>query len=270
MDSSAQNFVTVNEILADVLKLVDDERYELASKGHYTSQIQQALEGLAFDTFFQKIRKSFDFPVETLGLPMPIGAFNIKEAYLFHGTECDISNSQKVWHKANYFTRGNGFFAKNKGHNHDPFIESSGYGGSDRQGYAKSVHSHGAAENAFYYNVVDGIVMFSSACRAYPKVHLVYNGTGCEIGDIPVIPIFLREAVKDYTTEVTLRIKMAKEPKTWTTLWQIYEKRLNRDEEYGMGQGSWFRAAQRIRNMSKGERDDLFEYLGSSSWSKGF
>lgn len=268
MNTSKHNFVTVDEILSDVLKLVDDERYEIHNKGYYTSLIQQALEGLAFDTFFQELSESFDFPVNDLILPMPIGSFNIRKVYLFSGTDCDISRSQKVWRKSGYNTRGNGYFSDNKGVNHDPFIENAQ---SNRlSSIYPTRHKESAVERTFFYNVVEGMVMFSSQCRAYPKVHLIYNGTGCELGAIPIIPLFLREAVSDFITEVTLRIKMAKDPRTWTTLWQIYDKRLNRDQQYGFGQGSWYRAEMRVKTMSLDERTSLNEYFGRSQWSNGF
>ena len=111
--------------------------------------------------------------------------------------------------------------------------------------------------------------MFSSVCRNFPRVHVVYNGTGCEIGDIPIIPLFLREAVKDYVTEVTLRIMMAKDMKRWSGLWQIYETKLNRDQQHGIAQGSWYRAEMRVKTMSSVERSDLAEYYGRSSWQRG-
>lgn len=267
MDASKNNFVTVNEILSDTLKLVDDERYEVNSKGYYTSMVQQALEGLAFDTFFDVRHDDFDFPTDTLGLEMPIGTFNVKHVYLFTGTKCDITRSQKVWHKSNYFTNGKGYFADNKGNNNqDPFYPSNTFG--RRQAIdTPRVRQEANVENNFFYNVQNGIIMFSSKCRAFPKVHLVYNGTGCDIGDIPVIPLFLREAVSDFITEFTLRIRMAKQDgKMWMNLWQIYDKRLNKDGQYGLGQGSWYKAEMRIKNMSNGERSDIFEYLSKNAW----
>ena len=57
MDLSPHNFVSVNEILADVLKIVKDSSFKLNSKGWYTSQIQQALEELSFNTFFNDVNQ---------------------------------------------------------------------------------------------------------------------------------------------------------------------------------------------------------------------
>lgn len=200
---------------------------------------------------------------------MPIGAFNIRDIYLYEGTTCDIARSQKVWWKRNYYTNGNGYFADNKGNNHnDPFMPSNTIGRMAKDG---PVTRHRASvENHFFANTQNGIIMFSSACRVFPKVHLVYNGTGCEIGDVPFIPLFLREAVIDFASEATLRIRMAKpDGKGYAALWQIYDKRLNRDQQYGMGQGSWYRANDRVKSMSTAEKSDLYEYLNRNQWQNG-
>ena len=96
MDFSRQSFVTVNEILADVLKIVKDSSFKVNSRGFYVSQIQQALEELSFDTYFDERSEVFEVPAD-LRLDMPKGAFNLKNMYLFNGTECDISRSQNVY-----------------------------------------------------------------------------------------------------------------------------------------------------------------------------
>lgn len=266
MDTSKNNFVTVNEILSDVLKLVDDERYETNSKGYYVSLIQQALEELSFDTFFDERTANFDFPTDSLCLEMPIGSFNIKHIYLFSGSECDIINSQKVWWKKNYFTRGNGYFADNKGNNNnDPFFPSDGHGKRINSIYSKNVRE--SVENHYYYNIQNGLIMFSSKCRVFPKVHVMFNGTGCDLGEIPIIPLFLREAVKLFVVEYTFAIKSAKpDGKQWISLWQLYSQKLNRE---GIGEGTWYRAIDRVRSMSNSERDDLFEYLNRNAWQQG-
>ena len=267
MDTSKYNFVTVNEMLSDVLKLVDDERYETNSKGYYTSLIQQALEQLAFDTFFDERRESFPFP-DNLCLDMPAGAFNLKHVYLFDGTTCDVTNSRKVWWKNNYYTRGNGYFADNKGNNgNDPYFPSNSYGRrSEHPDIAESLRNRTSVENHYFYNIQNGIIMFSSACKVYPKVHIVYNGVGCDLGDVPIIPLFLREAVMDFVTEFTLRIKMAKpDGRVWYSLWQIYDKKLDRS---GFN-GSWHSAELRVKSMSISEKTDLFEYFGKNQWQSG-
>jgi hypothetical protein len=87
MDLSPKNFVSIDIILADVLKTVDDASTKLNSKGWYTSQIQQALEELSFDTFFDERNANFDVPKD-LRLELPEGAFNLRKVYLFNGNSC--------------------------------------------------------------------------------------------------------------------------------------------------------------------------------------
>ena len=276
MDASKHNFVTVNEILSDVLQLVGDSGMRVLSKGFYVSQIQQALEGLAFDNFFDLKRESFPFPTQDLRLEMPLGAFNLREIYLFNGADCDIVKSQKVWHKRNYYTEGVGYLANNKGdNNNDPFYPSIGYGNryadsgaAISQGVIGPRGDRNSVENHYFYNIQNGIIMFSSACRGWQKVNLVFNGTGTIIGDEPIIPLFLREAVKDYVCEVALRARLMEDPKV-QSIWAIYDRNLNRDEKYGIGFGSWARAEYRVKSMSKAARSDLYEYLGRPSWGTG-
>lgn len=273
MDISKDSFLTANEILSDVLKWVDDERYEINSSGFYISLVQQALEGLAFDTFFDTKQFDCPFPKDDLRLEMPIGSFNMKHIYIYNGASCDIRQAQKVWYKANYYrTGGKGqYFADNRATgSRDPFFPNHGV-------HDREIHLHnpmniprpGNLDHTYFYNIQNGIIVFSSVCRNFEKVHLEFNGTGCDIGEVPIIPQFLREAVQDFVAESTLRIRMAKDSRAWSSLWSVYAKRLNRDQEYGIATGSWYRAGYRVRNMSASKRADLLEYFGSSQWQKG-
>ena len=62
MNISKENMISPLEILSDVLKLADDESFKDNSKGYYMSLIQQALQELAFDTFFDVRTEFFDVP----------------------------------------------------------------------------------------------------------------------------------------------------------------------------------------------------------------
>ena len=125
MNISAENMISPEEILADVLKLAGDESFKDNSKGYYYSLIQQALQELAFDTYFDQRTEFFDVP-ENLNLPMPMGAFNLREMYLYNGTECNFSTAQNVYWKRNYFTKGNGSLSRDKGtsNSSDPFFQN--------------------------------------------------------------------------------------------------------------------------------------------------
>ncbi len=164
MDISKYSFVTVNEILSDALKNVDDERMEINSKGYYTSLVQQALEGLAFDTFFDIKQEDFIFPKDNLSLEMPIGAFNIKHVYIFNGASCDIRQAQKVWYKANYYrTGGKGaYFADNRASgSRDPFFPSHSHQSRENHLHnPMNIPRPGNLDNQYFYNIQNGIIIF--------------------------------------------------------------------------------------------------------------
>lgn len=263
MNSSEQSYLKLDDILSVVLPMVNDLEYRDAPKGFYTSMVQKALEELGMDTFFDERRESFDLPGETLTLPLPKGCFNVRNIYLFNGDECNISNSIKVWWKRNYFTRGNGYIANDKfGNTADPFF-------TDHFGIATAVNKNlirwDTKQSAkFFYGIQMGNIMFSSYCRGVAnKVMIHYNGTGCDLGDMPFIPVLLRTAVEDYVIESILRMKMAKDMSV-RNLWAIYDKKLRQPYE-----GSWEKAETRIKTMNSSQRNELFEYLSRPSSADG-
>jgi len=248
MNASKFNFVTANEILADVLKLVRDADFKLLSRGYYISQIQQALEELAFDTYFDEKHEAFDIP-ENFRIEMPKGMFNIKNMYLFNGDICDIASSTPVWYKANFINgkSGSGYVANNKGNNTDPFTR--------RLGVDPMLNS-----GLYYYAIQNGEIMLSSNCGNYQKLFVHYNGTGGDVGEVPFIPLFLRQAVKDYVTVNALEVRIAEselsEMSRWSNLLSYHKNNL--EEHYD---GSWAKAEKRVRKLDMKERKDIKEYM---------
>ena len=233
MNISKHNMISPEEILSDVLKLANDESMKDNSKGYYLSLIQQALQELAFDTFFDIRNESFPVP-KKLRLDMPKGAFNIREIYLFNGTECNINNSQIVYWKRNYITKGNGFVARDKGlNNNDPFYNNRTLGISGGDPSLRRVNTNSSITQAYYFNVQAGEIMFSSNCRNFENVFIVYNGTGCDIGEVPFIPQLFREAIKSWVLDPVYTVKMAMSEgganfNKWQTLWSMNDKKLNK------------------------------------------
>ncbi len=262
MNQSIESFVTVNHILADVLRLVKDDDFRVQSKGWYTSQIQQALEELSFDTYFNELNEDFAVP-EDLRLPMPKGAFNIRQIYLFNGTKCVIGqNSQVVYHKRNYFTGGKGFLSRNKlnTNNRDPFYRNETSPHNVRNRAAKGDDAR-AITDLYFYNVQNGLIMLSESAKRFERIFIVFNGVSTDIGEAPAIPSFLRQAVKDFTAEKALQMRMSDAIGTaafnsWQTLWSITNNSLTKAFD-----GSWAKAEHRVRALDSKEREDLKEYL---------
>ena len=248
MNSSKFNYVTVNEILADVLKVVQDSDFRVNSPGWYTSQVRQALEELAFETYFDERTIQLDIP-DNRRIEMPKGMFNIINMYLFNGDECDINRSTPVYYKKNFINSksGRGYVANQKGDNNgDPFYKQTSDGNSPTAIY--------------YYAVQNGTIMLSSNAGNYQKVFIEYSGTGGDIGEAPFIPIFLRQAVKDYVAVNALEVRVAEAPLAELNRWSAilaYHKR-NLDDEY---EGSWAKATRRVKKLDFKERKDIKERM---------
>lgn len=261
------NFIKSNIIIFSAAQMVGDKEFKVISRGTYDALVQQAFEAFALTTYFDEQRK--DIPLNGgLVYNLPDDCFNVKGIYIFTGDICNITSSRKLWWKRNYFTKGNGYIADNKGNNlNDPFFENNS--GSRQYGQqAFSRLNQGDVNNTLFYNFQQGTLMISSACIGLgSKLHIYYNGTGCPIGEAPIIPIYLRTAMEDYVTEAALRIRMASDadPRRWQYLQSVYDKRLNAPYT-----GSWEKAQYLVKNMNSSQRADLYEYLGRGAWANGF
>jgi len=253
MDLSPHNFVSIDVILSDVLKIVKDGSFKLNSKGWYTSQIQQALEELSFDTFFSELNADFDVP-ENLRLDMPKGAFNLRAIYLFNGDECNIETSVNVYIKGNFINSksGNGYVARDKFYNGEDKFHI--HRGANKSGDSRSdVRPLGVN----FYAIQNGMIMLSESCRKYQRVMLVYNGIMSDIGEAPLVPQFFRQAVKHYVLCPALETKMTDKVATaeynhWARLKQGYEAK--KDHPYD---GSWVKAERRAKTLNNAERRDI-------------
>ena len=261
MNISKHNMISPGEILSDVLKQCNDESFKDNSRGYYTSLIQQALQELAFDTFFDERTETLAVP-GNLNVEMPKGAFNIRQLYLYNGTECNIENSQNIYWKRNYYTKGNGYLARDKGfNNNDPFYNNRTVGRHDDANLRRVNSTHSSITQSYFYNVQNGIIMLSQSCKRFENIAIVFNGTGADIGDVPFIPQLYREAIKMWVLDSALKVKMATatpaEFNRWQTLWSINDKLLRKPYT-----GAWEEAQVRAKSIDAKQREDLKEYLG--------
>lgn len=266
MNLASSEFVTPNAILADILKVTKDENFRVLTEGHYTSLMQQALEELSFDTFFDQRYEDFTVP-ENLNLEMPKGAFNVRNIYLYNGTECSISSAVNVYYKRNYWTGGNGYLAKDRFRNiNDPFHVQRGI--TRRYAPERNISPGQGAdrpENVHYYNIVAGVIHLSENCRRFQNIRIEFNGVGCEIGDAPVIPKFFRQYVKHFVLDYAFNVLMAEaEPKDLGR-WQILAAKNDRDMNRPY-EGSKDKAEYRVKRMDKKAREDMKEYFSRMNY----
>lgn len=249
MDSS--DFLTPEILLSSILVSVNDTEIRNGfSKGQYLSWLQEGLDEMAQDSFYNKLTLDFKFPVDTLKMPMPPNTFNLSYLYGWTGKCCSPQTSQKIWLKKNYNNKGGDGMGSTadvkEGTNVsvDPFIPQFWSG-----------------ESVYYANVMNGIIMFSPSCQSFESVRLIVNGFGVEIGDVPSIPRFFRQAMVDYVRVMFYRSQMAKEPRVYRVL---YQEALNALEH--PVKGSWRKARVRVSQMNTFEKKSYEEYYGRMNY----
>jgi hypothetical protein len=240
---NSNDFVSINDIIRDVTVSVDDQGLDKGlTRGYYVRQIQQAIEELAFDTYFQVLTKDLDYPSNNV-LEMPSNCFNIREMYLYNGTCGEPVDSRWVYYKRNYNNNkgGDNYTAKRKEDTaDDPFLNMGG------------------ETNLYYANIENGVIMFSSNCDAYSFVRLVYNGMGGDVSEVPLIPRVFRQAVMDFARVKVLNYFTMKNPQLRFML------NMAQGDLHGNGYnrpGSWKMAQRRIKGMNAWERENYKEYF---------
>lgn len=248
-------FVSVDNILSDVLYAVNDVEFRSGlSKGWYTSQVRTALKELAFDTFFAKVTLDLNMDRERLAVELPKGVFNIRELYVYNGADCGKNSDFKVVHwKRLHNNKGNGGTGSSRvnenGNGDDPFLFSL----NDSHNYVT-----GGRNIRYYAGIQNGMLMFSSQCGEYDKVRIVFNGINGDISNIPLIPMFLEEAVKDFVKKKFYEVKKGENPRKYRGLWMDIK-----NEYEDPRNGSKKQARMRVASMDTWERESLEEYISS-------
>lgn len=251
---TSNDYVSIEHLLAEVTATVNDTDYKKGfPKGWYISRIQDAMQELSFDTFWLKVQQDVEMP-ENCQLEMPKNTFNIREIYLYNGSLCNPQKTQMVYWKRlfNNTASGDGYTAQ---------VKDDGSNGSDIYQPNQRVYTgnmQGFYGPKYYYNVLNGLVMFSRECKGYSFVRIVYNGMGVENGDLPVIPRFFERAVVDYVEEKFYNAMKARDVRMYRPLWTDAYQKLN-----DLVNGSWNKAKKRIKAMDSKEKASMEEYISS-------
>ena len=187
-----------------------------------------------------------DFPTTKLAVELPAGAFNIREIYVYDGEICKPTAFRIVHWKRNYNNKGNGSDATAK---RLPTREADFI-------YPKDSELTGL----LYANVQNGVIMFSSGCKDYSFLRIVYNGMAGAIGDEPVIPRIYRQAIVDYVVERCFRALKVKD-RTFRTHWADAYQVLTDPKN-----GTWIKAERRAKSLHTFQGDTLREYLGRMNY----
>lgn len=243
MNVSFDSYLSINEILADALRIVDDEDMRIRNIGWYKRQVKTCLEQLNFRTHFDERYSDFDIPSNKI-IKLPKGAWNIKEVYVYN-TDCfSIDSSRRVFHKDNFISNEKGgYTARNKTDQRDYFI-----------------NSHHDDSYLHFYNVQNGNIHFSDACLTFDKIRIVYNGMASDVDDVKIIPPFIREAVVGYVAErffFSLKSKDIKYRVLWADAKADLYTQKSRHEL-----STWDEAKYMLKRIDDKHRTDMNEYWG--------
>ena len=254
MDYSS--LVTINDIMANVKMFVGDEDSKTFSEGWYKDQAQQALTELSLDAVFHIIDKEVDFPYENLSMAIPNGCFNLREAYGYNvDSNGNISNQHEIHWKRNYrpIRNDKGYTARELASSKRGDAEAQDFSvteGTDIYNPDKIINE----TNVYYFNSENGNIFFSSTCKTFDKVRIVYNGTLTSIGETPVVPEIFRQAVQGWMVESCLRVLVARDRKRHQPLWAIADNRLNKRN------GLWEVAQRRAKKLDFKKLRDILKY----------
>lgn len=251
---NSNDFTSADRIIASVVMTVDDADFKKGfSKGWYMSHVQQAFQDLCVSTRYLKVQQDVELP-SLLQLQMPPEVFDIREIYLYNGTLCNPDKTQVVhWKRLfNNTANGTGYTARVKDDGSNPsdiFLPNQ-----DRN---SNNYLPSRSQNTYYYNVLNGLIMFSHSCASYPFVRVIYNGFGGAVGDEPIIPRFFERAIIDYVEERFYNAMKARNPRTFRILWGDAQERLTSFT------GAWATAIKRIKTMDRAEKASMDEYISS-------
>lgn len=243
MNFSTNDTVSYEICLSDILVNVDDENYSKFTKGYYISLIQQALEQLSLQTQFLRIERDIAMPT-TLSYQIESGCFNLREIYAYSGTCCNKSTARNLWWKKDYRTRGisESYLSRINENTDDPFMPT-----------------FQSQSTTYWYGIENNTIYLSPSCAGYSRLNMVFNGILTALGNVPTIPVQLREAVVDWCTYKLLCKLVIRKP-SLRTLSADARQRL-----YDITSGSWLQAKLFCSSMDTKSRSDLLEYLSKSN-----
>jgi hypothetical protein len=241
MDINPNNFLSIKEVLADVLVILDDEDQKLLTPGFYNAQVKNGLDELGFDISFLPVVNDYELP-DDLILTMPKGCFNLNQIHIYTGTPDNVGYVENVYWKKGAHTRGKEMGYTADAHHWnvtDPFIRVN-------------VNEW----SLYYFSVYNGEIYLSDACANYAYARLTYDGIpSMNLDVVKMVPPEVRKGLVDWTTD-----KCAGSLKMRDARYRIIQSDAQRAlDEFGLN-GSWHEAKMRLVKLDKKKMKDVIEY----------
>jgi hypothetical protein len=241
MDQNPNNFLALNNILADVQVILNDEDNRLLTPGFYRAQAKLALDELGFDIDFLPQTNDYPLPSDLL-VDIPVGCFNLKAISIYSGTPEAVGYVEDVHWRKDVQTRGagTGVTAGVNSYNiTDPFFRVRVW-----------------ESGLYYFSVQNGIIRLSDACSGFAYVRLTYSGVpSMNLDEVKMIPRECRKAIVDWATD-----RCAGALKMRDARYRIIQSDAQRSlDEYGFN-GSWHQAKQRLLKLDSKKLKDVILY----------
>ena len=244
---SSTDFISFNEILSDVLRIVDDEQCRYQTEGYYRRQVRRGVEELAITTLFN--RKSIDIKINSNKIiPFPSGCFNESNMWVYNGDQFSADSAISIEWKRNFSTDGisTGYFSRNNPNSSGAFVQPS------------------STVALYFYNIISGDIHLSDSCLGYETLRIDCNGYGENQTDATkVIPVLAQEAITDYASWKSLLASVIKRK---DHLLLNVLNQVKQDLDYNGFRGSWSEANKRLKSMSDGQRKKLQQYIANLSF----
>lgn len=238
------NFISINEVLADVTVAMDDQAERLLSHGFYVAQVRNALDEIGFSTVFLEDHADREIPVNHI-ISVPSNVYRIKNLHIFNGTPDNIEATANVyWKKGGRSLGGN-----------DKGFTANMMAGSNDLYYGNSL-GIGNTETAYWFVFNNGNIILSDGCEGWDYLRIVYDGIPSgNLDEVNMVPPEVRKALVHWATAYCASFLKKKDP-TYRVIQMDAEAKL---DEFGM-QGSWNEAKNRLKYMGKKFMRDVLHY----------
>jgi hypothetical protein len=241
MDQNLQNYISINNVLADILVILDDESQSKLTPGFYIAAVKNCLDDLGFESPFHEVVTDTLMPADLI-LDMPVGCYNLKQINIFTGTPDDIQYSENVYWKKRAKTQGKdtGFTSDVHHYNvSDPF-------------FRVAINEY----SLYYFSIQNGQMYLSDACQYFEYVRTVYDGMASKnLTTVAMIPPEVRKAVVLWVTEKCAGALKMRDNRYRT----IQIDSAAQLDEYGLN-GAWHQAKTRITRLDSKKLRDAILY----------
>jgi len=226
------NFLSIQEVLADVLVATDDEEQSKLTPGFYRAQVKYGMDELGFEVMFLPQVIDVEMPFD-LKVSMPKGCYNLTGLHIYTGTPDNVGYVENVYWKRGMQTRGKGtgYTANVTAYNvTDPFLRIK-------------VHNSGK----YFFGVQNGIISLSDACEGFDYIRMTFDGIPSRnLDEVKMVPPEVRKALVLWVTEKCASMLKSRDNKYR----YVQIDAASQLDEYGFN-GAWHEAKKRLRSLDK-------------------